>query len=926
MYDASGTDSGLSEAIAVSLQQDADRATLTMSPDQQWLTSPARQWPVTIDPTLVIRPLSNRDGHLSSGNPNFNNCATSALKLGLDQDSKRRILLRFDQQVVPANATIQSAKVGMYLDATQTVNSGNSAYYVAYPLTEGWNTTPPYATWNNRDASNPWKTPSGAVSPGGAYDSSTGYDSQALGGTSSGWKTWDITGLSQLWRTGVVTNHGVIIKQLNENTNNLLSFVATDDATKCSVPDSTDAAQCEWPYLKITYNTPPDTPTGLSTDMAGTYPILKAVFSDPDGGMGAVQYRVLDADGVQVAFQIGPTVYSQSQSVFALPGDTDLVEGQSYAWTATAVDSSGASSAASAAQTFTFAHGLTAQTASLSATSVVPGQALAFSLSWTSSSVDEVFAVACKTASVADGDCGGGAWAVGGTSTSSPSSAILAPRIDDVGSQTYYLYACDIFGNCAGPLTGSFTVASPPPGPQVPSTPSPDNGSIVATTTPTLSAIFLDDHTGVQGHVDLVIYDADGVVRATGSGSTVSPGAVSSWTVPSGVLSMGNSYSWAARSVEGSAQSDWTPERSLVLSTDTAPEGLSPEDYDAYPNQHATGGVDLQDASVFTLDRSSTSTESGGSVLVPAGSNSHYVTLSQWDNRNNGSIFNMGWLQRSGQDVMGIIDYGGICSNGLTVFQPSCGTASYSEVAQTARKWIHGYAKNPAHKSSHIVKVVLVVGTNNSNSNDPSVVSSAADQMYAALDTWTLAYANDWNRRSISNGWGFRFYVYGGLDAEVDFGPASSAVPFSTEWFVKYSDALQKHKLPLVDFGGGLSRPACKRASCFNDDIGGGWTAHKIYDIAFGTASSIPAPEIYYDSQTFRWAHLNAAAVDAGYPSIGFSEGGLIWGCFATGTISSGTRLAGADDAYTKFVNRTSKKPTYMSRFYEFGSDRCPDR
>ena len=89
------------------------------------------------------------------------------------------------------------------------------------------------------------------------------------------------------------------------------------------------------------------------------------------------------------------------------------------------------------------------------------GQTVTFTVNWTNTGTDlPVRAVICKTNAISGNStpsCPGGAWAIGGTSSTSPSTASYTPVQADVGTKTYYVFACGQ-NSCAGPQVGTFTV------------------------------------------------------------------------------------------------------------------------------------------------------------------------------------------------------------------------------------------------------------------------------------------------------------------------------------------------------------------------------------------------------------------------------------------------------------------------------------
>lgn len=85
------------------------------------------------------------------------------------------------------------------------------------------------------------------------------------------------------------------------------------------------------------------------------------------------------------------------------------------------------------------------------------GTTVTFSVAW-SDAGDTAKAVICKTNSISAGSCGGGTWASGPLGSTSPSSANYTPVQADIGTNTYYAFACDSGNSCSTSISGTFTV------------------------------------------------------------------------------------------------------------------------------------------------------------------------------------------------------------------------------------------------------------------------------------------------------------------------------------------------------------------------------------------------------------------------------------------------------------------------------------
>jgi hypothetical protein len=135
---------------------------ITVTPDAAWLASSARSYPVTIDPTITYAPPpcddSNYVGCLSQGvmvdssvpDTNYNGIGAAKtgnwqLGVGTTATGKRRSLVQFPLDGIPAGAKIDSARLGLYFDQAHTTGD-QDVTVEAHRATGPWEQTT--ATWN----------------------------------------------------------------------------------------------------------------------------------------------------------------------------------------------------------------------------------------------------------------------------------------------------------------------------------------------------------------------------------------------------------------------------------------------------------------------------------------------------------------------------------------------------------------------------------------------------------------------------------------------------------------------------------------------------------------------------------------------------------------------------------------------------------
>ena len=231
MFDASRTRAGYSRNVRYTLTRSGDGYALGLLADRAWLASPTRRWPVVIDPTLTFFP--DRDCFIAGGSSqNTSFCGGSTLDVGWDGAKASRALLYWDiGSAIPdaRDAIVLNAQLSMHLNSKTT---SNLAPLTAHRVTNEWFTD---ATWIKRDGlfNINWTT------PGGDFEAAPAGRVASAGG-SLGWQRWYPTNLVQDWLDGSAANYGILIKQENENVNNVLRFGSSLDSN--------------YPELRIVYH------------------------------------------------------------------------------------------------------------------------------------------------------------------------------------------------------------------------------------------------------------------------------------------------------------------------------------------------------------------------------------------------------------------------------------------------------------------------------------------------------------------------------------------------------------------------------------------------------------------------------------------------------------------------------------------------
>lgn len=314
--------------VRIQIVDGAAGPVLEIRPDPAFFADPAVVYPVTIDPTSQLSVL--KDTYVHSKYPNNNYSTDNELKVGkvpVSGSYKARALIKFD--VAPISGThILSSALKLYENWSYSCTASQTD---VYRITSTWDG----ATWNTQPTY------------GSIYASKSfakGYNSSCA----AGWVTINdsdpngsrtLTQLVQGWADGSFTNYGLALRAASETSSN--SWKTFWSSEKPSYQ----------PYMSITYNSYPKTPTGLSpggTSQAGAEwvntrrPTLHAKFTDPDGGKGRVNFEVYTAGagGTLVASSstTRPRTDSGTDHPWTIGAGQALTDGETYKWRARADD------------------------------------------------------------------------------------------------------------------------------------------------------------------------------------------------------------------------------------------------------------------------------------------------------------------------------------------------------------------------------------------------------------------------------------------------------------------------------------------------------------------------------------------------------------------------------------------------------------
>lgn len=222
--------------------------TLTVTPDANWLSAPERQYPVTVDPSIVTGPVG--DCWIVDSAPADPHCGreNTHMRVGVSGDgSKYRSLLKFDLSGVPSNASIGDAAINLWMNGSQSTSTLGAAYVFRTP-DQQWGGAP---TWNSSNQTGSWT--------GGDPDGDS-YGTKSLNGTDTGYRTFseNVASLVQDWVQNVKPNRGLVFKQRSEDVKNVLWFRSSSRENRPGGTE-TDPDTEKRPYLSMTYTEPTDT-------------------------------------------------------------------------------------------------------------------------------------------------------------------------------------------------------------------------------------------------------------------------------------------------------------------------------------------------------------------------------------------------------------------------------------------------------------------------------------------------------------------------------------------------------------------------------------------------------------------------------------------------------------------------------------------
>ncbi|MCW2599501.1 MAG: repeat protein [Frankiales bacterium] len=279
---------------------------LQLTPEAGWLTSPATQYPVTIDPSSHVGWVNDHwvSANYTTGAAVANSSASpTEVRAGYyaGGTTKHRGYITFDTSSV-AGQYINSADLAMYqwnaISGT-CPTAGTRVYGLAQSYTDA-TTWPGPTVYPTLEASN-------------------------LSCAQNAWYHYDVTGLVKKWAAGSQPNYGMLLRSGDE--------AQTVAFWRFWGGSSTDV---HLPQLTVNYNRPPSTPYSLTPAQGGWVntltPTLSGIVTDPDGQQVAGRFYVKNSGGSYVTNGfLGPFAPNSSRVAYTVEAGK-LTDGQTYTW------------------------------------------------------------------------------------------------------------------------------------------------------------------------------------------------------------------------------------------------------------------------------------------------------------------------------------------------------------------------------------------------------------------------------------------------------------------------------------------------------------------------------------------------------------------------------------------------------------------
>ena len=289
--------------------------TLTLSPDEDYLSDPDTVYPVTVDPSFTT--YASSDTWVQSPDFTSSQGSSSELRAGTYDAGghKARSFMHFeDGNATWAGKSVVSANLVLRNWHTETCSGGPIR---AARITQSWSNSA--LTWANQPT----------ITSTGAGDSTVAKGASTPS-CPTGDVSWNVKDIVQVWANNTGTNYGIRLSAVSETNNNTWRRYRSANYDTVS----------SRPRLVVTYNSKPTTYTSVTPNTATALldttagysrtvtPTLSARVNDVDGGSVRAAFEV--KQGATLVWS-GSTGFVTTGAIASMPVPSGtLSEGQTY--------------------------------------------------------------------------------------------------------------------------------------------------------------------------------------------------------------------------------------------------------------------------------------------------------------------------------------------------------------------------------------------------------------------------------------------------------------------------------------------------------------------------------------------------------------------------------------------------------------------
>ena len=311
MWDASGREA----PVAVKVVRTANGRALEMVPDAAFMADPDLEFPVTVDPTVVVYRF--RDAYINSAATTTSYGTNNYLKIGVRGSSTYISYIEFP---LSSYAGKHITDVTQYLGVTDSVTC-SARTTTMYHVTTSWTSNVTWATHPTTD-----------LTSGGVLAAATSAGGGPAGSSceANAWMAFNdsrLTAKYQYWADNDAANHGMSIRASSTDTTAAKDFASGENSS--------------WtPRVHITYNSYPTvselelspttsyTASGVTTNYTTSpRPRFDARATDPESGAMRVDFEVWNSAGTTLVASGSDTRTPRNNYDYSVMRTAQVVDG-----------------------------------------------------------------------------------------------------------------------------------------------------------------------------------------------------------------------------------------------------------------------------------------------------------------------------------------------------------------------------------------------------------------------------------------------------------------------------------------------------------------------------------------------------------------------------------------------------------------------